>query len=225
MKDRIATFNAENLFARFKFKGKRVKKPGGGFEVRPYTDIELREVVDEGWDVDATKSTEFSEDDRRITASAIRETNADVIGLEEIESLDTLKRFTSQRLGGAGYTYKLLIDGNDPRLIDVAVLSRFPFAYIRTHQFERTASNTSFVSRATASSSGSSLAEHGAAPVCEPVGFAKGRDRSRTWRVSPESNRSGRGFGGRAGGRSGGQPRRGAPRRPCARDPRSRSCR
>jgi endonuclease/exonuclease/phosphatase family metal-dependent hydrolase len=145
MKARIATFNAENLFARFKFKGKRVKKPSGGYTYRDYTDAELKNVVDEGWDVDEMKFTEFSEDDRRITGSAVRETDADVLALQEIESLDTLKRFTSQRLRGAGYTYKILIDGNDPRLIDVAVLSRYPFAYIRTHQFGRTQDNRSFV--------------------------------------------------------------------------------
>jgi len=144
---RIATFNAENLFARFRFRGVRVKKPGGGYEYREYTREELEHIVREGWDVDKTKFVEFEEDDRRITGQAIRETDADFIGLQEIEGLDTLKRFVSRRLQGAGYTYRVVIDGNDPRLIDVAVLSRFPFDYIRTYQFERTASNSFVFSR------------------------------------------------------------------------------
>ena len=42
-----------------------------------------------------------------------------------VENLDTLKRFRSQYLGGSkAYPYAVAIDGNDPRLIDIAVLSK-----------------------------------------------------------------------------------------------------
>ena len=33
----------------------------------------------------------------------------------------------------------------NPRFIDVAVLSKYPFAYIRTYQFDRTPNNRSYV--------------------------------------------------------------------------------
>ena len=45
-----------------------------------------------------------------------------------------MKRFRSQFLGTrAGYTYALSLDGNDPRLIDVAVISRHPIVHVRSY--------------------------------------------------------------------------------------------
>ena len=38
--------------------------------------------------------------------------------------------------GRAGYPYILLIDGNDPRGIDVAIMSRHPIMDISTHIFD-----------------------------------------------------------------------------------------
>jgi endonuclease/exonuclease/phosphatase family metal-dependent hydrolase len=146
MKVRIATFNAENLFARFKFKGKRVKQ-GNKYVYRPYTASELAQVAADGWDVDATKFDRLTGTDRRITAAAIRGADADILGLQEIEAMDTLKKFVSEHLSNENYKYKILIDANDPRFIDVALLVRrkFSIAYIRTHQFERTANNKAYV--------------------------------------------------------------------------------
>jgi endonuclease/exonuclease/phosphatase family metal-dependent hydrolase len=142
---RVAAFNVENLFARFRFKGKRERyqKPDGGYgyRYREYTAEELHQAVKDGWIVDKTFFAIHDERSKEITAKAIRAVKADVIALQEVESLDTLKRFNRQyRLG---YRYSLLIDGNDPRLIDVAVLSKHPFGDVRTHQFET--SGRSFV--------------------------------------------------------------------------------
>lgn len=146
MKIRIATFNAENLFARFKFKGKRVKQ-GNKYVYRPFTAAELAQIAEDGWAVDATKFDRFTGTERRITAAAMRAVNADIFGLQEIEAMDTLKKFVAEHLNKEGYKYKILIDANDPRFIDVALLVRrkFSIAYIRTHQFERTANNKAYV--------------------------------------------------------------------------------
>ena len=62
---------------------------------------------------------------------------------KEVENLEVLKRFRSERLKGLDYTYAMLIDGNDPRYIDVAVLSRYPIVAARSHQHLR--SGKSFV--------------------------------------------------------------------------------
>lgn len=144
MKLLIGTFNAENLFARFKFKGIQVKK-NGKKTWRPYTAKELDQVAKDGWMVDKTLFTPFDSKTRKLTADAIKGINADVLALQEIEAMDSLKKFNTQFLSQADYMYKCLIDANDPRFIDVAVLSKYPFAYIRTYQFDRTPDNKSYV--------------------------------------------------------------------------------
>lgn len=169
MKVRIGTFNAENLFARFRFKGvpERYRKPDGTWETRyrPYTPVELREVVQEGWKVDKTKFTSFREEDRQLTGQAMKGVKADILGLQEVEGLDALKRFVGEFLRGSDYTYKVVIDGNDPRLIDVALVSKYPFAYIRTHQFERAPGGKSFVFSRDCLEVGLQLSQHTILPV------------------------------------------------------------
>lgn len=140
----IATFNCENLFARFKFKGKRVKE-NGKFVYRPWTKEELADIADKGFDVDMTKFDSLTGEMRTLTAQAIFATDADVIALQEVESLETLKIFNSRHLNKSGYKYKIVIDGNDPRLIDLAVLSRYPFSNLMTNQFRRSENNKSYI--------------------------------------------------------------------------------
>ncbi|WP_030338122.1 endonuclease/exonuclease/phosphatase family protein [Streptomyces sp. NRRL S-1022] len=116
---RLATFNVENLFARWRF--------ADGLD--PAT------ANSRGWIVDQTRFEELGMDDKALTGAAVREIAADVLCLEEVENVDTLKYFRAQALGGrAQYPYVAGVDGNDPRLIDVAVLSKLPITRIRSHQ-------------------------------------------------------------------------------------------
>ncbi len=116
---RLATFNVENLFARWKFR----------------EGVEPAEANKSGWKVDETRFDELSVDEKALTGMAIRELGADVLALQEVESVDTLKHFRAGALGGRkAYPYVAGIDGNDPRLIDVAVLSKLPITHVRSHQ-------------------------------------------------------------------------------------------
>lgn len=116
---RLATFNVENLFARWRFRD----------SVDP-ANANLR-----GWIVDETRFDELGMDDKAITGAAVRGIQADVLCLQEVENVDTLKKFRGQALGGRSrYPYVAGVDGNDPRLIDVAVLSKWPITRIRSHQ-------------------------------------------------------------------------------------------
>jgi endonuclease/exonuclease/phosphatase family metal-dependent hydrolase len=116
---RIATFNVENLFARWKFK--------------EGADPALANK--RGWIVDDTLFRELGVDEKAITGAAAREIKADVIGFQEVENVDTLKNFRAQSLGGrTQYPFVAGVDGNDPRRIDVAMLSRLPITRIRSHQ-------------------------------------------------------------------------------------------
>lgn len=123
MRVRVGTFNVENLFARFRFR----------------SDFSLPNGEPGIWTIDNTKFAPFSDKHHRITAQALGAIRADILGLQEIENLTTLRRFLRQFkhfMPNGGYPYQILIDGNDPRLIDVALISQYPLGAIHTHQFE-----------------------------------------------------------------------------------------
>ncbi len=116
---RLATFNCENLFARFRFRA----------------GIDPSDANRRGWIAEETAFHELSVNDKALTGMAIRELDADIIALQEVEDIDTLKHFRAQALGGrTAYPYVAGIDGNDPRRIDVAVLSRLPITGMRSNQ-------------------------------------------------------------------------------------------
>jgi endonuclease/exonuclease/phosphatase family metal-dependent hydrolase len=62
----------------------------------------------------------------QVTARVIREVNADIIGVVEAEDRPSLLRFNGELLGGQ-YGHVMLIDGNDERGIDVAIMTRAGF--------------------------------------------------------------------------------------------------
>lgn len=127
MSIRLATFNAENLFARYNF----IKNDSP--------------VAKDGFTINALAFDIYDETDKQITAQTIREVNADVIALQEIESLPVLDAFNSKYLGKMEYKHRILIDSFDPRKIDVAILSRFPIISVRSHRQERNATNSAWL--------------------------------------------------------------------------------
>jgi endonuclease/exonuclease/phosphatase family metal-dependent hydrolase len=118
----IATFNCENLFRRFKFNSK-------------LTPPQIEKKLKDGFIIDKTVLTTVNQAERRLTADAIKATKADIVCLQEVENMDTLKNFLSQHMASSGYKYRMLIDAKDPRLIDVALISKLPFSTVKTHQF------------------------------------------------------------------------------------------
>ncbi|MDJ0629283.1 MAG: endonuclease/exonuclease/phosphatase family protein [Rhodobacter sp.] len=125
-KVRIATFNCENLFARYRF-GQNVPAPMPEFSIN-----------DLSFDIHSTRS-------KRITGKAIKDIDADIVCLQEVENQPVLDRFNSEFLARSRnkrYRHRVLIDGNDPRHIDVAFLSRYPIKSIRSHRHDRNPANT-----------------------------------------------------------------------------------
>ena len=120
----IGTFNCENLFRRFRFKDCTTGE------------AQLAIEGNDGFSLDKDLLEPTMPKSREITAQAVRGINADILALQEVENLDTLRLFNTQFIKN-GYKFQLVIDGNDPRAIDVAVLSRYPFGNIRTHQFDK----------------------------------------------------------------------------------------
>lgn len=80
------------------------------------------------------------------TARVISDVQADLICLIEVEDRNLLQKFHDDLLykdflqpsARAGYTHVLLIDGNDPRGIDVSFLSRIPVLSMQSHIHEFT---------------------------------------------------------------------------------------
>jgi endonuclease/exonuclease/phosphatase family metal-dependent hydrolase len=112
-------------------RGHLVKRSAGGLEV----------VADGrgdfiGW-LDL-KMEAVNEVATRMTARVIQEVGADVIGLVEAESRPALLKFhdnVMSLLPGSSYQHIMLIDGNDDRGIDVAIMTRngFTIESIRSH--------------------------------------------------------------------------------------------
>lgn len=124
----IGTFNLNNLFTRWNFQA----------SVPPGT--ELTEVVS----INANSERRLRRfrgrvvngkdaDDRSEIAERILAMDVDVLAVQEVENMEALNTFNSDDLGGL-YPHRLLLEGNDPRLIDVAVLSKLPLGPAVTHQ-------------------------------------------------------------------------------------------
>lgn len=130
----VGTFNLNNLFSRFNFKG------------------EINAIRDFDTALDNTVRYEFGQADtwkirtyrgRLVTAKAVKDTakiaqrikaiDVDVLAIQEVEDIDTLHQFNREYLDWM-YPYITLIEGNDPRLIDVGVLSKLPIGGITSWQ-------------------------------------------------------------------------------------------
>lgn len=79
-----------------------------------------------GDDDDAGETKPLHE--RVAVAGAIRAVDADVLALQEVESLEALLWFRDQFLAGMGYEHVAAIDAGDDRGIEQAVLSRLPIS-------------------------------------------------------------------------------------------------
>ncbi|MFS2150400.1 endonuclease/exonuclease/phosphatase family protein [Rhizobium sp. Rhizsp42] len=119
---RIATFNVENLMTRFDFTGFRN-------QLRQDRVIKLFEVRSEGvyQQLEQARVVASTDDTRQMTALAIADADADILCLQEIDNMEALQAFEYGylfRMVGNGYRQKYLVEGNDSRGIDVAVLMR-----------------------------------------------------------------------------------------------------
>lgn len=124
----IGTFNLNNLFTRWNFQA----------EVPVNTTLEETIVFgpDDERRLRSFKGRVVKGKDPAATAAIaarILAMNVDVLAVQEVENIEALRTFNSAQLGGL-YRHTALIEGNDPRLIDVAVMSKLPLGSIVSHQ-------------------------------------------------------------------------------------------
>jgi endonuclease/exonuclease/phosphatase family metal-dependent hydrolase len=130
----VGTFNLNNLFSRFNF------------------EAQVDAIVEDDPDSGLTATYTFNDPERfrlrtyqgRLVhgknpadqdtiAARIATMDLDVLCAQEVEDIDTLRFFAAQHLGGS-YRFLVLVEGNDPRLIDLAVLSKLPLGPVVSHQ-------------------------------------------------------------------------------------------
>jgi endonuclease/exonuclease/phosphatase family metal-dependent hydrolase len=122
MRLRIATFNVENLASRHSFGPKERPDTGPALSLFDVPEPEARETVQR------SVAVALEDDKRELSALAIADTRADLLVLQEIDNLGVMQPFFANyvhRLSDLRYGHFRLIDGNDPRGIDVAFAARF----------------------------------------------------------------------------------------------------
>ena len=119
---RIATFNTENLMRRMDFSGFRN-------DLNMDRSLLLYDIRDERQyrELEQARAIAQTDDNRQLTALAIAACNADILCLQEVDNLEVLKAFEYGylfKMVGSGYRQKILVEGNDTRGIDVAVMMK-----------------------------------------------------------------------------------------------------
>lgn len=126
----VGTFNLNNLFSRFNFTAAVEETPSvsaGGIEVSfDHGDVRVRAFM-------GRLVKEKDPEETAVIADRIKAMDADVLAVQEVEHIEILKQFNREHLGGL-YAHAALIEGNDPRFIDVGVLSKSPIGTITSHQ-------------------------------------------------------------------------------------------
>ena len=71
---------------------------------------------------------------RQKIADRIKAMDVDVLAVQEVEDVGVLHEFALNDLGGM-YPHQVLIEGNDPRLIDVGLLSKLPIGGVTSWKY------------------------------------------------------------------------------------------
>lgn len=122
MSVRIATFNVENLMSRFDFTGFRN-------QLRQDRVLRLFDIKSQAeyQRLEEARTIAHTDDTRQMSALAIADCDADILCLQEADNMTALQAFEYGylfKMVGSGYRQKFLVEGNDTRGIDVAVLMR-----------------------------------------------------------------------------------------------------
>jgi endonuclease/exonuclease/phosphatase family metal-dependent hydrolase len=132
MRVKVGTFNLNNLFSRFNFQAEIADMPAKEEAIT----ISYQFADPSGYRIRSFKGRLIkpkSAEGRAAIVERIKRMDLDVLAAQEVEDIDTLRRFNADELGSM-YRHLVLIEGNDERFIDVAVLSKFPIGGITTHQ-------------------------------------------------------------------------------------------
>ena len=131
----VGTFNLNNLFSRFNFEAElsSLKDLENGITFSGHetdTDGKIFKVRTYKGKLVTQKEPERS----AIVAERIKRMNLDVLAVQEVEDRDALQEFNATFLDNM-YSFIGVIDGNDPRLIDVGIMSKLPIGGLTSWQY------------------------------------------------------------------------------------------
>ena len=131
----VGTFNLNNLFSRYNFEAE--VESISNAETKVDSEIEYKFGTDDVFRIRTYRGklvkAKDSEDSKTV-AERIQSMDVDILAVQEVEDLDTLKQFNRDYLGGM-YDFCALIEGNDPRLIDVGFLTRHPIGCMTSWRY------------------------------------------------------------------------------------------
>ena len=131
---RIMTFNVENLLTRFSFRDFEKERLATLLDID--SEIDRADLIRTHWNA-------INDENRVFTGLTINKADPQVICLQEIDNMHALKAFNTRYLRRLfsekrdPFTHKMLIEANDPRGIDVAVISKFKIENAKTNQMRR----------------------------------------------------------------------------------------
>ncbi len=135
MSIKVGTFNLNNLFSRFNFQGavdaiQDTQGAAGSITIRyEFTDpssFRIRTFLGK-----LVKAKDIR--DTEAISNRILTMDLDVLAVQEVENIEILKEFNRDNLGNI-YPHQVLIEGNDPRFIDVGILSKLPIGAVTSWQ-------------------------------------------------------------------------------------------
>ena len=130
----VGTFNLNNLFSRFDFTADVSTASPSDVKVEQRTEFSFGDPT--GFKLRTYQGRLVKgkpEADRKLIADRIKHMDLDVLAVQEVEDVETLRQFVRDDLGGV-YPHVVLVEGNDPRLIDIAVISKLPFGGVTSWQ-------------------------------------------------------------------------------------------
>lgn len=131
----VGTFNLNNLFSRYNFEAEVEIVSKGGIEVDAEVRFTFVEPVGYQFRTYLGKLVKpKTPSERKIIADRVKAINVDVLAVQEVEDIGVLRQFALEDLGGM-YAYQVLVEGNDQRLIDVGLLSRYPIGGVTSWRF------------------------------------------------------------------------------------------
>lgn len=105
------------------------------FRIASYNVLNLFDDVDDPGKKDE-KTPPKSAESQEALADVILSSEADVIALQEVEKLSILKEFRDSNGLKEEYPHLVLVEGNDKRGIDVALMSKYPVNDVVSHKDE-----------------------------------------------------------------------------------------